>query len=127
MDAPDRADPLLEGIVGGGLGGDGWGLGHPVTDGHLVHVHLVDHPAHHLDRAGRSGHDPGAQRGEVEVAELGMVELGDEHRRHSVEGGAALGGDRRQARAPVEGRRRDTVQEPWVSAARLPITMPKQW
>ena len=48
------------------------------------------HALHHLDRAGRAGHDAGAQRREVEPANSRVVELGDEHRRHAVEPGAAL-------------------------------------
>ena len=34
---------------------------------------------------------PGAQRGEVVAREVGMVQLGDEHGRHAVERGGALG------------------------------------
>ena len=52
------------------LEADRRGLGHAVGDGHLRHVHLVDHLLHHLDGAGRAGHDPGAQRRQVEPAEL---------------------------------------------------------
>src|SRR5690242_21499634 len=40
---------------------------------------------HHLDRARRARHDPGAQRGQVEAREVRVVQLGDEHRRHAVE------------------------------------------
>ena len=66
------------------------GLGHAVADRHLVHVHVADAPLHHLDRARRAGHDPGAQGRQVELREVGQLELGDEHRRHAVERRAAL-------------------------------------
>ena len=44
----------------------------------------------------------GAQRGQVEVGEVGMVQLGDEHGRHAVERRAALGLDRLERRQRVE-------------------------
>ena len=43
---------------------------------------------------------------EVEALELGMAELGDEHGRHAVERGAALGLDRLQGRQRIETLRR---------------------
>ena len=39
---------------------------------------------------GRTGHDAGAQAGEVELVELRMLQLGDEHGGDAVERGAAL-------------------------------------
>ena len=69
------------------------GLGHAVADGHLGDVHAVEHLLHDLDGAGRAGHDAGAQRRQIEGGEARVIELGDEHRRHAVERGAALGGD----------------------------------
>ena len=60
-------------------------LGHAVGDGDLGHVHLVDAPLHHLDRARRAGHDAGAQRRQVDGREVGVVLHRDEHRRHAVE------------------------------------------
>jgi hypothetical protein len=59
---------------------------------------------HHLDRARRAGHDPRAQRGDVVAGEVGVVQLGDEHRRHAVERGAAFRGHRLERRAGVERR-----------------------
>ena len=56
-------------------------------------MHLADHALHQLDGAGRSGHHAGAQRAQVEARELGVIELGDEHGRHAVEGRTALGFD----------------------------------
>ena len=65
---------------------------------------------------------------EVEAAELGVVQLGDEHRRHAVQRGAALGLDRLQRRAAGRSLGAGmTMVAPWVTQARLPSTMPKQW
>ena len=127
LDAPDRRDAPLDRIVAGALEADRARLGHAVGDRHLAHVHLVDHLPHHLDRAGRAGHDAGPQRGEIEAVEFRMLEHGDEHGRHAVERGAALGLDRLSAATgskPSEGL---TIAAPWVTQARLPSTMPKQW
>ena len=90
MDPAHGPDPLLERIVLGGLGGDRRGLGHPVTDRHPRHVHLGHDPSHHLDRAGRTGHDPGPQGREVVLLEARVIEHRDEHRRYAVERRAAL-------------------------------------
>ena len=57
----DGGGAPVEVVVGAGLGGHRRGLGHAVADGHLGHAHLADHPLHHLHRARRAGHDPGAQ------------------------------------------------------------------
>ena len=70
---------------GAGLGGHRRRLGHAVADGHVGHVHRRDRLLHHLHRTRRTGHDPGAQRRQVELAEPLVAELGDEHRRHAVE------------------------------------------
>jgi hypothetical protein len=43
------------------------------------------HLLHHLDRTRRSSHDAGAQRIELELAERGMIELRDEHRRDAID------------------------------------------
>ncbi len=51
MDSADRADALVDRVIGGGLRAHRGGLGHPVGDGHLIHVHLVDGLFHDLDRA----------------------------------------------------------------------------
>jgi hypothetical protein len=77
----DGGDPLVDRVAGAGLERHRAGLGHAVADGDLVHVHVGLDRLHHLDRAGRAGHDPGAQAGQVEVAEAGVLQLGDEHRR----------------------------------------------
>ncbi|HSY15099.1 MAG TPA: hypothetical protein VK816_03860 [Jatrophihabitantaceae bacterium] len=67
----DGEHPALQAVVGLSLGGDRRGLGHAVADRHLAAAHLLDHPLHDLDRAGRAGHDPGAQRAEVVAGEVG--------------------------------------------------------
>ncbi len=100
----DRGHPQVQRVVGPGLGGHRRGLGHPVADRHLGHAHPVHDLLHHLHRARRAGHDPGAQRGQVVVVEVRVVELGDEHRRHPVERGAALAGHRVQGGLRVEAR-----------------------
>src|SRR5439155_11830228 len=79
VDPADGADPAIELIVGPRLGGDRRRLRHPVTDGHLVHVHGRDDLLHDLDGTRGPGHDPGAQRREVGPVEVGVLELGDEH------------------------------------------------
>ena len=85
MDAPDGGHPPLQRIVGGALETDRAGFGHAVGDGDLAHVHLLVDALHHLDRAGRAGHDAGAQRRQIEFRKLGMIEFGDEHGRHAVQ------------------------------------------
>ena len=67
---------------------------------------------HDLDRAGRAGHDPGAQRRQVVVAEVGEAELGDEHGGHAVERRAALVLDGLQGGGGVERRRGDDDRGP---------------
>ena len=52
--------------------------------------------------------------------EARMVELGDEHRRHAVQRGAALGLDGLQHRQRVEGLARDRpCSAPWVGAGQV--------
>ena len=77
--APNFTDRVEE-----ALGADRARLGHAVADRHLRRVHRRHRLAHHLDRAERAGHHPGAQRGQVEALEFGVRQLGDEHRRHAV-------------------------------------------
>ena len=86
----DRRGLVLERVAAQRLGRHRRRLGHAVADGHVDHVHAVDALLHHLDRARRAGHHAGAQARQVELRETLMTELGDEHRRHAVEGGAAL-------------------------------------
>ena len=53
-------------------------------------VHALGDAPHDFDGAGRARHHAGAQRGEVEPVELRMLQFGDEHGGHAVEGGGAL-------------------------------------
>ncbi len=99
----DAGDAPFEVVARAGLGRHRAGLGHAVGDLHLAHVHLGDHPLHHLDRAGGAGHDAGAQAGQVHAGALGVVEHGDEHGRHAVQRGGALLGHRLQGGQRLEG------------------------
>jgi hypothetical protein len=67
-----------------------------------VQVHALDGALHDFDRTGAAGHDAAAQRRQVEAREIRVVELGDEHRRHAVERGAALGLDGLESGQRVE-------------------------
>ena len=102
-DASDGRDAPFDRVGWAGLERHGAGLGHAVGDGHLAHVHLVDDVLHDRDRARRAGHDAGAQAAEVERVEVRMAKLGDKHRGHAVERGAALRRDGLQHGARVEG------------------------
>ena len=102
MDAADGGDATFQGIVGRALETHRRRLGHAIGDGHFAHVHLVVDALHHLDRAGRARHDAGAQRFQVEARKLGMIEFGDEHRRHAVERGAFFLFDRLQRRQRIK-------------------------
>ena len=103
LDAAHRGHAPIERVVGAALEAHRRGLGHAVGDGHFRHVHLADHPLHDLDRARAAGHDAGAQAGEVELGKARMVERGDEHGGHAVEGGAVLLRHRLQHRQRLEG------------------------
>ena len=61
------------------------------------------------------------------AVEVGVAELGDEHRGHAVERGAPLGLDRCEPCAGSNASAGITIVAPWVVHPRLPITMPKQW
>ena len=65
-------------------------------------MHVADHALHHLDGARRAGHDAGAQGGQVEFLETGVVKLGDEHGGHAVQTSAFLGLHRLQHRERIE-------------------------
>ena len=102
MNASDGGDPALQRIVRRALKADRAGFGHAVGDGDVAHVHLLVDAPHHLDRAGRAGHDAGSQRRQVEFGKLGMVEFGDEHGRYAVERRALLTLDGLQCRQRIE-------------------------
>src|SRR4029079_9012373 len=67
MDAADGRYAPFQRIVGGALETDRRLLGHAIGDGDFAHVHLVVDALHHLDRAGRAGHDAGAQSFQIET------------------------------------------------------------
>src|SRR5262245_29402163 len=102
LHAPHGGDAAFDRIVGGGLEAHRARLGHAVADADFTRMHALDHLAHDLDRAGRAGHDAGAEAGEIEALELGMLQFGDEHGRHAVQAGAALGLDCAQHGERVE-------------------------
>ncbi|MNF90668.1 hypothetical protein D3C85_1232140 [compost metagenome] len=53
-------------------------------------MHLTDDAAHHFNRAGGAGHDPGTQTRQVELGALQLLQLGNEHGGHAVEHGSFL-------------------------------------
>ncbi|MNV67690.1 hypothetical protein D3C71_1604990 [compost metagenome] len=95
--APHTADAPFQVIVRCCLGGHGASLGHAVSDLHLGHVHLTDHPLHHLDRASGAGHDSGAKAGQIQFGPFRKVEFGDKHSGHAIEHGGFLLRHRRQS------------------------------
>src|SRR5262249_9314030 len=102
LNAPDRGDAPLQWIGRRALETDRARFRHAVSDGDFPQVHFGDGALHHLDRTWRTGHDPGAQRGKIKLFEFRMIELGDEHGRHSMERGAALLGHRLQRGERIE-------------------------
>ncbi len=61
------------------------------------------------------------------VAKPGEVQLRDEHGRYAVQRGSAPPGPRGASRPDEKEGAGMTMQAPCEVAARLPITMPKQW
>src|SRR6516162_2910541 len=90
MYSAHRRDPTLNGIVASALEAHRTGLGHAVTDRHFRHMHVGDHATHDGNGAWCAGHDAGTQGCQVEAGELRVLELGNEHRRHTVQSGTAL-------------------------------------
>ena len=95
--------PGLQGVGGLGHGAAGRGLRLAVGDADLAHVHLLHHVLHHLHWAGGTGHDAGAHVGEVRLREVLVLQHGDEHGGHPVEGGDLLPIDAVQTLAGGEG------------------------
>ena len=58
-----------------------------VYDNDLGHVHLVDDVTHDGDGAGASCHDAGTHEAEIRLFEIRMLQHGNEHGGHAVEGG----------------------------------------
>ena len=98
----DGGDAQFHRVVDARHGDHRRGFGLAVGDGHLVAVHALGDRAHDFDRAGRAGHDAGAQAGEIEAVEIGVVQFGDEHGGHAVERGGALAVHRLQRGERVE-------------------------
>ncbi|MNP19888.1 hypothetical protein D3C76_1124410 [compost metagenome] len=103
LGAPDAGHAALQVVAGAGLQRHRAGFGHAIGNLHLGHVHLADNPAHHFDRAGGTGHDPGAQARQVELAALGVVQFGDEHGRHTIQRRGLFFRHRTQGGQRVEG------------------------
>ena len=101
--AANRADALVDGVVGRGHVIDGAGLGLAVGYEHILHVHFAYHPLHDLHRAGGTRHDPGAQTAEIVVVEIGEVEFGNEHGGDAMQCRTALLRHSRQRRRRVKG------------------------
>ena len=89
-DLADAAHAQLQRIIHLGHVADGRSLGHAAGDGDLCHMHLLHYALHYLDRTRRTGHDPGAERRQIEIAELRMIQFRNKHRGHAVQRGAAL-------------------------------------
>src|SRR5258708_7871130 len=89
-DAAHRLDARGERVGETRLKTDRAGLGHPIGNGDLPHVHVRHHRLHDFDRTGRPGHDSPSQRAKIKGAELLMTKDRDEHGGHTVEVGAAL-------------------------------------
>ena len=92
---------LLEGIVQAGLRHTRRTLGESIHAGD-GHKHLFAHLLHQLYRAQTSCHDTRTQTGQVEHVEHRVVQLGDEHRGHTIQGRTALLSHRCQHHQRVE-------------------------
>src|SRR5216683_2213187 len=77
-------------IVAAALETDRTGLGHPIGDGDLAHMHGGGDFLHDLHRTWSPCHDAAPKRAEVEAPEFRVVQLGDEHGGNAVEHIAAL-------------------------------------
>ena len=89
-DFADRADSQFQGVVHFGHVANWRSLGHAAGDGDFTTMHFRHHAFHQFGRARRAGHDARAQGRQIKLAELRMVQLGDEHRGHPVQCRAAL-------------------------------------
>ena len=86
----DRGNPALDRVFRRGHGNTGARFGLAVHDYDLAHVHLCVHFLHHLDWAGGTGHDTGAEGPQVILGKVRVGELGDEHGRDPMECCAVL-------------------------------------
>ncbi|MNT70828.1 hypothetical protein D3C72_2092540 [compost metagenome] len=90
MHFANRRDSLLQRRIAVALITGRTRLGHAIRDGDFTHVHIPLYPLHHFDRAGRTRQDAGAQGGQVELVKARVIELCNEHRRHSMQRRAPL-------------------------------------
>ena len=87
--ASHSSTTLLKSVVQAGLRHTRRALGQSVHAGNR-HIHLFRYLLHQLDRTERSGHDTCTQATQVEHREHRVIQLGYEHRRHTVNGGTTL-------------------------------------
>ena len=98
----DGGDACLERIVNARHRDHGRGLSLAVRDRDLTAMHTAANLAHDFDGTGGAGHDAGAQTGEVERIELGMLKLCDEHGGDAVERSGAFAIDGFEGGAGIE-------------------------
>ena len=91
----------VERVVDAGMGHARGRFGESVYAGH-PHEHLFFHLFHQFHGTERTSHDAGAQAGEVEHIEHGVVEFSDKHGGYAVEGGTAFFVDGSQDHQRVE-------------------------
>lgn len=87
-ESADGAEAFVEGVVGGGHGGDGGCLGHAVADGQFGEVESVVQFLHELVRDGASSSDARPQILEAFVGHFAAcdeAQFFEEHRGHTVE------------------------------------------
>jgi len=98
----DRGHAQVHRIIAAGHGHDRRGFRLAERDDDFGTVHFRAHLIHGLYRAGRSGHNAGPQGRHVVAFEIGMMEHGDEHGRHAVDGRAFLFVNQLQRQKRVE-------------------------
>ena len=84
VDAANRGHAHFARVFDRCLEADGRRFRHAIRDGNFRHVHQFDDPRHDFHRAGRAGHDAGAQVRQIVLLEVRMIEDGDEHGRHAM-------------------------------------------
>lgn len=90
-------------------------------------MHVPVHPPEELDGTGRATDQGGAQRAHVELFEVRMLELRDEHGRDAGNDRSFLLLDRLEHRPSVEGSPREDVAAPYVTQLSTLHTHPAQW
>ena len=69
---------------------DGGTFRQTVADGDVLHIHFFHHAAHERLGAGGTGHDAGAQTGDVEALEQLVFQFGKKHGGYAVQSRAAF-------------------------------------